>query len=55
MPLDGSVPDGHLDRFAVVFLGAFVVTGVVVLVHRKILPALGIWIGTEGPPSGTSG
>jgi hypothetical protein len=43
-----------LIGWMVVFLAAFVVTGVVVLVHRKILPALGIWIGNEGPPPSAS-
>lgn len=35
-----------------VFVGAFVTTLLILLVHRKLLPALGIYIGTEQNPNG---
>ena len=36
-----------LNSALIIFAVAFGLTGLILLVHRKILPAFGIWIGTE--------
>ena len=36
-----------LNSAVIIFLVAFALTGLILLVHRRILPAFGIWIGTE--------
>jgi hypothetical protein len=36
-----------LSSSLIIFAIAFFGTGLVLLLHRKILPAFGIWIGTE--------
>jgi hypothetical protein len=36
-----------LNSALVIFAVAFGMTALILLVHRKILPAFGIWIGTE--------
>ncbi len=36
-----------LNSALIIFVVAFALTGLILLVHRKILPAFGIWIGTE--------
>ena len=37
----------NLNSALIIFAVAFALTGLILLVHRKILPAFGIWIGTE--------
>jgi hypothetical protein len=39
-----------LGSSVVIFAVAFVTSGLVLVVHRKILPRFGIWIGTEKAP-----
>jgi cytochrome c biogenesis protein CcdA len=39
-----------LSTALIVFAAAFGVTGLILLVHRRILPHFGIWIGTEAHP-----
>ena len=36
-----------LGTSAAIFITAFSVAGVILIVHRRILPQLGIWIGSE--------
>jgi len=36
-----------LNSALIIFLVAFALTGLILLVHRRILPAFGIWIGSE--------
>uniref|UniRef100_A0A7C4KYI6 Thioredoxin domain-containing protein n=1 Tax=Bellilinea caldifistulae TaxID=360411 RepID=A0A7C4KYI6_9CHLR len=40
----------ELNTALIVFAAAFAVTGLILLVHRRILPRFGIWIGTEAHP-----
>jgi choline-glycine betaine transporter len=37
-----------LGTSAAIFVTSFSVAGVILIVHRSILPQLGIWIGSEG-------
>lgn len=39
-----------LSTALIVFAAAFAVTGAILLVHRRILPRFGIWIGNETHP-----
>jgi hypothetical protein len=39
-----------LDSSAAIFAVAFAIAGLVLVVHRKILPRFGIWIGSEKSP-----
>lgn len=39
-----------LSTALIVFAAAFALTGLILLVHRRILPRFGIWIGTEAHP-----
>ncbi|MEW6650369.1 MAG: hypothetical protein AB1453_09280, partial [Chloroflexota bacterium] len=41
----------NLGNALVIFAAAFAVTALILLVHRRILPAFGIWIGSEKNPA----
>jgi hypothetical protein len=46
-PDPGAYPVYNLGTSAAIFVTAFSVAGVILIVHRSILPQLGIWIGSE--------
>jgi hypothetical protein len=40
----------NLSSSLIIFGVAFIITLLILLFHRKVLPAFGIWIGTEARP-----
>ncbi|HEX2980553.1 MAG TPA: hypothetical protein VHO48_09850 [Anaerolineaceae bacterium] len=40
----------NLSSSILIFGAAFLLAGLVLLLHRKVLPAFGVWIGSEGKP-----